>query len=31
MPKPLEILEKDTKTVACGGGSGALCYPWVFL
>ena len=31
MPKPVEILETDSKTVACDGGGGALGHPRVFL
>ena len=31
MPKPVEILETDSKTVACDGGGGPLGHPRVFL
>ena len=31
MPKPLEILESNSKTVVCDRGSGALGHPQVFL
>ncbi len=31
MPKPVEILKTDSKTVACDGGGGPLCHPMVFL
>ena len=31
MPKPVEILETESRTVACDGGGGALGHPKVFL
>ena len=31
MPKPLEILETESRTVACDGGGGGLGHPKVFL
>ena len=31
MPKPVEILETESTTVACDGGGGALGHPKVFL
>ena len=31
MPKPVEILETESRTVACDGGGGALGHPKVVL
>ena len=31
MPKPVETLEAEKKTVACDGGDGPLGHPRVFL
>ena len=31
MPKPTEIIETDSRNVACDGGGGALGHPLVYL
>ena len=30
-PKPIEVIDVDTRTVACDGGNGGLGHPRVFL